>query len=181
MPESEVNFEHQGRNTKKKEYNFDEGAAAIVEKIESLLAVGQEYVVVSIAGSHIEVGKSRLTAEISKSLKQKSIAVEICGNAGSIWTIKDAIKFNKKQSIDRIVIIFEADTRLAACPKEDIEQIRAYDDRDLQKQANQAGLPLNKVDIRVNIYRPDRPFESREGCETFADITIRNEQARDRL
>lgn len=182
MSESETSPKQPEQTAEKKEYNFDQGVSVVVQKIESLLAAGQKYVVVSINGSDVEVGKTHLLAAIAIQLKLKGINVYDCSNSEHIGILKDVIKATEEESpANQIVIIFQADAPTGfPVPKEKIEQERGRSDYSLRQRAEEIGLPLEKIDIRVGIYRPDRPFVSFKGCKIFADIIIRNEQAHNR-
>ena len=49
-------------------------------------------------------------------------------------------------------------------------------DNEIEKKAKMFKLPFSKIDLRVFVYRPDRPFfNARE--KKLADIIIRNEGA----
>lgn len=170
------------KSPEQKEYNFDEGVSVIVEKIESLLQSGQKYVIVSINGSGIDVGKTKLTSEISINLQQKvtGTLVLTCSNADNIDTLKDILSMDTKQKIPKkqVVIIFGADHYTGlVLPKKIKEKVRESADKSLKKNAAAIGLGVDKIDLRIGIFRPDRPFKSIDDCEVFADIIIKNEKA----
>jgi len=182
MSESEKRSEPREQRIESKEYGFDEGASVVVDTIEALLATGQECAAVSVNGSTVHVGKSRFTDEVAIRLKEKGITVINCTNVDSMLTIKDTVALSRKNSeTEQMVILFTADSLTGfSLLKEKIKEVRLNKDNHLKRQADKIGLSVGKIDLRIGIYRPDSPFDKPEGCESFADIMIRNDRAVDK-
>lgn len=158
----------------KKEYSFKEGVKQIIERIDSLLLV-QKYVVVAISGplqGDINVGKTFLEGILGRRFDQRGIPYILASN-------ENALENRASSKIDNGVIVLGA----MGSPGNHIspEKLTLYktlQDSELEEAASSIGMPLSKIDIRVVIYRPDRPLG--EGDRQYSDIIIRNEQAVDK-
>lgn len=60
---------------------------------------------------------------------------------------------------------------------EEAGQVRARYDKELKAILGKLGVQVDGIDIWVGLYRPDKPFATREGKRPLADLIIRNEQA----
>ncbi len=61
---------------------------------------------------------------------------------------------------------------------ETFKKVRERIDARVTWKANSIGVPLSKIDIRILIYRPDKPPLPEE--KQYADVVIRNEKAVDK-
>ncbi|MBU3901147.1 hypothetical protein KKF25_00685 [Patescibacteria group bacterium] len=150
-----------------KEYNAEAGIAKAVSAIERLLK-SQEYVVVAISGSSTNVGKSYISANLMRELTRRDISFAPCGDISSFST-KPEFRVRDGSGKGHVLVL---SAEYPALNKES----KIGQDNYLKKQAEQFGLPISKIDLRIFVYRPDKPFDI--NTET-ADILIRNEEAID--
>lgn len=151
---------------KQTEYSFDKGVNEACKTIERLVA-NQDYVVVAVIGSASDVGKTKLSSAIMKNIFTMGISCTWCSDINSL-RIKP--HFPDVGSTKGRVLMLNAEY-----PPINRKEVQ---DAILARQAKQFGLSISKIDLRVCIYRPDKPFVPYE--LRFADIIIRNEHAVDK-
>lgn len=147
-----------------KEYNAEVGITKAVSIIERLLE-SQEYVVVAISGSSTNVGKTYVSAKLMREIIRRDISFS---SRNDMNNLTKPVFSNSSRKGHVLVLSAEF-------PAPNKESKIGQDDS-LKKQAEQFGLPLSKIDLRIFVYRPDKPFDI--NTET-ADILIRNEGAID--
>lgn len=140
-----------------KKYSFEEGVSNALTKINQLLNE-KKSVIVAVIGSSINTGKTTVSSEIGKKLIEKGIEVKWCP---SVDLITQKIDFPAPGE----VLILQAESPFIG-------------DDELKNQAEKFGLSHKKIDLRVFIYRPDKPFPPNE--TKSADILICNKGARDK-
>lgn len=164
------------------EYNFESGIKAAMERIQSLLAE-KDVVLVGINGSDTNVGKTRVGAELSKLLNENQIPNIRVGGI-------DIIKQNEHKVLSMLaesdqprgVIIFTAQMS-GSYTEDQLTKLKQSFDDDAKEAASRSGLPFDKVDLMISIYRPDKPFVSADeniNTKPIGDIIIRNEKAIDK-
>lgn len=155
----EAKFEERPREN---EYNFEEGVEEAVVRIRQLLDF-QKYVMVAIIGSSNDVGKTNLCAALSEKLSKFGLLVDA---TSEIATIGETDNFSSR------VIILHSEK----FPYEDTQ----IQDDSLKAKMTQIGLPISKIDLRIFIYRSDKPFDKRLNLDrSQASIVIKNERAVD--
>lgn len=183
-------IEHEGQPeiTEKGEYSFEQGVEQIMGRIHSLLS-REDNIVVAIAGpsgggADISVGKTILAGKLGAECMQLDIPLVGVSSLHGVDNILrsriDDIK--RRYHSAKCVVLLDAMGSPGGLKGEGVveqqEKFRTAEEGVLQKYAKQAGLPLSKIDVRVLIYRPDRP--PTEGDRKFADIVIKNDQAVDK-
>lgn len=162
-----------------KEYSFEEGVKQIMERIDSLLS-SQDYVVVAIAGpleDDTNVGKSFLEGRLWRECRQRDIPLAVASDETTLGFLGgDADAKNLKEKGGGVLILGAMGSS-SPTTQEYVERNRAVRDSRLSNAAKSIGLPVTKIDLRVLIYRPDKP--ARAGEYMYNDIVIRNEQAVD--
>lgn len=170
-----------------KEYGFEEGVAQATAEIERLLAA-QDYVVITIAGSSNDVGKTTLTGAIRTELIRRNIPYY---NAPDTSILSELGESFRPQFLDSErnarAIIFEAENPILppelTLPQEEIygekgtKSGKQIQNNKIAQWGKHFGLPVSRVDLRLYIYRPDKPFRPTES--RYADIIIRNDHAID--
>jgi len=63
-------------------------------------------------------------------------------------------------------------------PQADMEAYKRDQDSSLKTIMERFGMPFSRIDLRILIYRPDKPIGAIEA--QYADILIRNDQAVDK-
>lgn len=167
MPEIENRVE---KNAEKKEYTAAEGIDKAVNDIESLLR-SKDYVAVTVTGSNIDVGKTFISTGIIRGLYSRGFSIYAATDIDSL-SIKPCFLESPKKGH---VIVFRAEYEVLL-PGEEGKKMQDYQ---LEKKMQEFGLPISKVDLRVYVYRPDKPF-SETADLNHADILIRNEGAKDK-
>lgn len=146
-PKNEPNLNQKPETeSERPEYNFEEGVEQAMRAIEQLLQ-NQDVVVVGIAGPDgADVGVGKSTLKAGFGANK---AVVIFGALGS-----GADDFTPAQ----------------------VEQYREMQDTLLHNSTTESGLPLNKIDVRIFIYRADQTGPDTKS--PVADITIKNQHAK---
>ncbi|MDD5050912.1 MAG: hypothetical protein PHV93_04240 [Candidatus Pacebacteria bacterium] len=172
------------------EYHFDEGLLHITEKIEALLDSGSKYVTVAIGGlSHddIDIGKTTLSAAIIRHFTAKDIPVYSVPAPGDLAieglvTLQKLIRDSGKENAGGI-ILFNAWHTLVVPPAK-MATAGSNQETILKKHAERVNLPIEKIDLKIGLYRPDRPYAKKnsrnETVFPLADIVICNEKAIDK-
>ncbi len=158
------------RQPEQNEYNFEDGIKQAFSQIKKLLE-SQEYVVVTVCGSSHDVGKTQLAAKIMQEISARRIS---WAWASDIASTMDKPNFTHQPETKGHVLVFGSEQPAREHP---LLNKQAQDER-LAKKGKKFGLPLTKVDLRIYVYRPDKPFTQDE--LQYADIIIRNEQAEDK-
>jgi hypothetical protein len=159
--EGEAKIEQEPRES---DYNFEEGSEEAATRIRQLLD-SQKYVMVAIIGSSNDVGKTSLCRTLSEKLSKFNILVDV---TSEIAMISETYHFSSR------VIILGSE----GFPYNDTK----IQDKALKSKMNQVGLPISKIDLRIFIYRPDRPFDKRLKLDKGqASMVIKNEGAIDAL
>lgn len=175
--------EQSAENSAEKEYDFETGLKEIINKIEQLLSQ-QDAVVILISGpqrNETNVGKTTLCGKIQQELNLKNIPNQSTGDLIFVDKyLAENIKFSQeKYKSDKMVIILGAENSSGTLNEEQTEILKNVQDKELKNKAKKNGLPLNKIDFRILIYRADKGA-TKEEKEYYADIVIRNEQAKDK-
>lgn len=149
-----------------KEYSFEEGFSRAVQMVEELLQ-SQKYVTLAVIGSGTDVGKTYTSVRLGRELGRDMSRSIVLRSNMSLWD-------NPFYEPDKPgVLILHAEDRPGAGPAGIIRQDRVFAER-----AQSVGLPLSKIDIRVYVCRPDKPFRFTMALGT-RDILIKNEKAVD--
>lgn len=170
-----------------KEYGFEEGVAKAIADIERLLAA-QDYVVITIAGSSNDVGKTTLAAALRGKLSARDISHH---SESDTSIVRSSPEQHRPHFLDSErgahAIIFEAECPVLLAeknltPEEElgergIESGKQRQNAFIAEWGKRVDVPLSRVDLRIYIYRPDKPFRPTES--RYADIIIRNDQAID--
>ena len=164
-----------------KEYSFEEGVAEAVTRIKEVLK-DRDFACVSVTGSGIMVGKTTTSAAIHKGLKRAGVETRPIGDSSIIS------KVCFSEDSPKHVIVLEAEwipypgSNFTTLEKRrspaGIKDAKRIQDTKLAAKFKKIGVPIEKIDLRVFVYRPDQPFEDDE--TNCADIIIRNELAKDR-
>lgn len=154
-----------------KEYGAKEGIARAVDEIERLLKT-QKYVVIAVSGSSNDVGKTYISSAIEGELTQRDIPF---ASTGDINTLLIKPVFEKRPGKGR-VLVFEAESPIYGSIKENKNIENKYLENKIKER--KFNLPISKIDIRVYVYRPDKPFSKTVDLRG-ADILIKNEEAFD--
>lgn len=155
-----------------KEYGAEAGIAKAISEIERL-AESQRYVLIAISGSSIDVGKTYVSSRVERGLMERDISFE---SVSSLSTFSTKPVFEKRRDKKGRVLVFEAEGPIFG----PAEEGKKNQDEWLRKKIKEKklGLPVSKIDIRVYVYRPDKPFSPDVDLRS-ADIVIRNEGAVD--
>ncbi len=166
----------------KTESFFNAGINKITRRVDDLLE-DKDYVVVSIAGpltADTHVGKSKLTSELEKELREMGIpycsqpdVTQLNEQSAENLRMLQKILADKKG-----VIILNADYSPERADDVQVVRIRESKDAQIKEVGEKLKLPLTGIDIRVLIYRPDRPADA--AAKKYADIIICNEHAQDK-
>ena len=169
-----------------KEYSFDEGVDVSIEKIKALLET-QDEVVVCITGSGTGVGKTYLDGALGKKLTDLGIANIALANdyfldvyAQRLLDQEDKRYKGRKKAV---IILTAGGTfgdhggRGMEISDAKMTEIKEREDTSLRQAAQKAGLKLEKIDLRIFIYRTDKIFG--KDALRGADIIIKNEKAKD--
>ncbi|MDD3887637.1 MAG: hypothetical protein PHN19_02580 [Patescibacteria group bacterium] len=176
----EKELEMQPEIQEKKEYSFEEGVEETLKRIDSLLEK-QDYIVVAISGS-VDVGKTSFKKEVVKGLELKNITLAIRPNVADIDIhTKEQLEREKSNKGNKkcVVILEAANYPLDNMTEESTRMFKEFLDEELSSRSEEVGLPLLKVDLRIHIYRPDKPFSTNENVNQFADIVINNSHVKD--
>jgi len=178
-----MNQEKLIENSAEKEYDFESGLREIIDRIEQLLSE-QDAVVVSISGpfqNETDVGKTTLCGKIQQELSVKNIPNQSTGDLTFVNKyLAENIKFSQeKYKSKKMVIILGAEGSYGALNENQLNNLKNSQNQELKNQAAKAGLSLEKIDIRILIYRPDKEA-AKEEKEDYADVVIRNDHARDK-
>jgi len=166
-----------------KECLFDEGLEKIMSKIDLLLST-QDGVVIAISGplgNDINVGKTALANKIEAELLRQGIPVIGTSDIDMLneYTVRNIRKMQEEKKSSKFAIVFDAEgISSGGLSPEKQEEYKTVTDESLQRKADLVGLPPLKIDIRILIYRPDRPIDEDE--KQMADIVVRNEGAKDK-
>lgn len=154
-----------------KEYSAEAGIAQAVALIERLLE-SQKYAVMAVSGSAGDVGKTYISSAIERELIERDISF---ARVGSISSFLTKPVYEKRRKGGR-VLVFEAEYPIYG-PAEAGKRLQ---DKWLKEKIKKEKLrlPISKIDIRVYVYRPDKPFPPNVDLNS-ADILIRNEGAFD--
>lgn len=172
-----------GEKQELQELSFDAGVETALESIRQKLET-QDWVVVTICGSANDVGKTTLGGQVGQRLSQQGIPYTSHYDISRLTPLL-------KEEIDRVlrysqaseklknkfVLIFNPVGEKVVPPGMSKLQVEEMDNSRLKTEAEKIGLLITKVDIRILIQRPDRPFD-REYPMLF-DILINNEKAID--
>lgn len=150
----------------KKEYDLEVGISRAIEKIEKLLEKKQ-YVVVEIVGSGSNVGTTHVGSLLEKILQENGVSID---GTSDINNLGGGVTFTNTDG-PRVFFL------RASTPPYTKAFVLAKDDQ-LKEKAEKFNLPFSKIDLRVLVYRPDKPF--RDIDHGLADIIIRNEGALDK-
>lgn len=164
---------------KNKEYDFESGLDEAIRRISDEI-VGD--LVITITGSSNDVGKTFLLKSLSKRLIDLGF---------SISSFSDISSFSRKphfltppNSNERRVLIFDAEylpykysSKKQNILHDKVAILEFSQDNILRQKSESLGLPFTMVDLRLFVYRPDKPFDDNE--KEFADIMIRNDNAID--
>ncbi len=166
---------------KKPEFLFEEGLKEIKNNIANLLK-SNKYVVVEVqSNAETEVGKSTLSQSIVREFSLRKIPILSCANLNSLQSRVYAFQLDQlEQEYEGGVILLDASSTLVILPKDKIDKYKKNIDSRVEKTGKEVGLEIDKVDLRIFIYRPDKPSEKKETDGYVADIIIRNEKAQDR-
>jgi hypothetical protein len=169
--------------TEQKEYGFDDGLQKIMEKINELLS-SQDYVVVAVAGPSMrdtDVGKTFISGRIGRECSNLKLPVVVTSDEKSLPNVAEFV-LNKSHhmvpSSKGIFILGAMGHANSFGDNERVARFKKLQGQRVRQAGDSIGLTLARVDIRVLIYRPDRPIQ--EGDDVWADIIIRNEQAVDK-
>jgi hypothetical protein len=186
LNEKNMDFEKQPEISKENiEYDFESGIKEVMEKIEQLLS-NKDIIVVSISGplpNDTNVGKTTLSSKIAIELHQRNIPFVLTSD--SFMVTKDhekLLRINQTNlSSDKAVIILGAQGSLpGTADAKMVQNFKNQQDNDLKLHTKDTDLHIDKIDIRILIYRPDRKPPSVSGPNAFADIVIRNDYANDK-
>ncbi|OGY87042.1 MAG: hypothetical protein A2319_01835 [Candidatus Kerfeldbacteria bacterium RIFOXYB2_FULL_38_14] len=150
-----------------KEYGFEEGFSKAVQMVEELLR-SQKYVTLAVIGSGTDVGKTYTSARLGNKLgRDMSRSIMLVSDMSLLWN-------NPFDEPDKPgVLILHAEAR----PGKGVAGV-ILQDRVFAERAQNVGLPLSKIDIRVYVCRSDKPFRFTMALGT-RDILIKNEKAVD--
>lgn len=169
----------------KKEFLYKEGVVEVINEIKKLLCQ-KDHIVISISGgvgveggyNDTDVGKTTLGKDLSQELDSLGANVILTSNINSLISNSSLILYYKKNKKKlKMVVIFDDEPNLPVSG-ESREDFNKYRNLKLEKGAKSVKLDLNKFDIDILIYRPDRPA-SKDEIEV-ADIVIKNEKAVDK-
>jgi hypothetical protein len=153
-----------------KEYTAEDGISEAINLIEKLLE-SQEYVTVAVTGSCTDVGKTYISAGILSELDARGISKYTASEFDTLRFKPIFTDCHRKGH----VLVFTAQNPIVIPGNEGIER-----QNDLFKdEMRKVGLPLSKIDLRVYVYRPDKPFHELIDLKN-ADILIRNNLANDK-
>lgn len=154
-----------------KEYSAEAGIAQAIALIERLVE-SQKYVVIAVSGSATNVGKTYISSAIERELIERDIPF---ANVSSMENFSTQPVFGKRRKKGR-VLVFSAEYPIYG-PAQAGKRLQ---DKWLKEKINKEKLrlPISKIDIRVYVYRPDKPFPPDVDLNS-ADILIRNEGAFD--
>jgi len=176
---------HPDQIHQKIEMSFADGLKEITDKTKSLLD-NQDYVVISIAGpmsNDTDVGKTTLSNKIAETFILQGVPHIVMSDVGQILNPNNKILLEHRQqeanSKKGVVILGATISPSGEHSKEAIKSFGLYKDYELKKQADTAGLPLDKIDIKVFIYRVDRPITQND--REYADVIIKNEGAENKI
>lgn len=168
MPKNSQNPENESKN-EPLECNLEDGLQETLLRIEELL-LDQNIVVITIHGSDINVGKSYLSDQLIMALKEKQIGVAWAGSE-----IERLGSFEIELPNDKGVIIFTADPIVGTPLRLNLkDQITKTWDTKIEEAGKKIGLPIKKIDIKIAIQTPEKPFEQQENWGPSADIIITN-------
>ena len=149
------------------ECTAETGVALAADKIEELVRK-QDHVVVAIIGSNVNVGKTYISAKLEGLLMEKKIPVysmtdiSLLNHAPRYWP--------KNDQFGKVLIL-----RSEFPPYDGKEE----QDARLSTQAQKFSADLSKIDLRIYVYRPDKPFHSAD-LQNFSsdeDLLINNSEA----
>ncbi len=167
------------------EYSFYDGLKQITDRTKTLLS-NQDYVVISIAGpmsNDTNIGKTTLGNKIAEKMILQDIPHIVVSDVEHILNPNNKILLEHRQqetgSKKGVVILSATISPSGEHTKDAMQKFSTYKDEELKKQANTAGLPLQKVDIKVFIYRADRPITPND--REYADVIIKNESAENKI
>lgn len=152
-----------------KEYSAEAGVAKTVALTERLLE-SQKYVVIAISGSAVDVGNTYIDQAIKRELMLRDISF---AQVGSIGTFMTKPIFEKRRKGGR-VLVFETESPVFG----PVEEGKRLQNKWLKERIKEKKLrlPISKIDIRIYVYRPDKPF-TQDVDLRGADILIKNEGA----
>ncbi len=167
------------------EFSFDDGLKQITEKTKILLNT-QDYVVISIAGplsDDTNVGKTTIGNRVAQELIIQDIPHVVVSDVEQLSNPNNVLLLKHRQeeagSQKGVVILSASISPSGENSKEAMEKFSLHKDVELKKQADKIGLSLDKIDIKVFIYRADRPITPND--REFADVIINNEGAENKI
>ncbi|MEK9166790.1 MAG: hypothetical protein AAB836_00660 [Patescibacteria group bacterium] len=165
------------------EYTFNEGVQETVKRIADLM-LSQDYVVASVEGpasDDISVGKTTLSGAICQACTMNGIPFVSLSSLSRIDKhLKEAVDRQERVRGRKKCLILL--TATGNCDDEDIkvhERYRNANNKFLERTAKSVGLNLEKIDLSILVYRPDRPIP--DGSKISVDLIVRNEFAKDKI
>ena len=156
-----------------KEYSAEEGIEAVVSFLENLLKK-QNYAAITVTGSNTDVGKTWIPAAIANELQSRGI--EVATGLSKIDTLEHVCPiFN--ESPKGKVLIFHDQHPIPYHP--DTEFIKQSQDKKVKTYAQAHGLPFDRINLRIFVFRPDKPFDHPQALQ-HADILINNQGAKNK-
>lgn len=154
-----------------KKYSAKEGIIRAISEIERLLK-SQKFVVMTICGSAHDVGRTYISSAIEIELIQRDISF---ATESSIGIFSTEPVFREGSGEGR-VLMFQAIGPIYG----PAEKGKRIENKWLKREIKERKfkIPISKIDIRVYVYRPDKPF-SKDVDLRGADILIKNEGAFD--
>jgi len=120
---------------------------------------------VAIIGSSSNVGKTALTRALSREMLGKKISVACESEINTMSRMPYFIQ-DGDDTVGHVLLL-----GAEYSPLND----KRERDKIIKKKGDELGLPITQMDLRIYIYRPDRPFRNDE--LKFSDIIIKNDHA----
>ncbi len=166
------------------EYSFEAGVNEAVRRIHELLK-RQDIVVVSVGGAAEgdtrDVGKTYVSNTILQKLYSAGIPFVGMGHALQldVYSVRQLKEEMEIRGTKKAVIMLHAQgTTIDSTDTVILKRRKSIHDEFLLSISTQAGLPLEKIDLRILVYRPDRPVSENE--KRSVDLRIRNDFAKNK-
>lgn len=157
-------------------YSFEDGLQKTIDKIKEI-AKQKKIVTVALVASDTDVGKTYFCIKVGQKISEHNTLFVVAEKSDRLEDAKHEINLEKRcgNRFNAIVIFFENEfAYFGSSAKEVLKNNEQY----MAKQAKKLNLPIDKFDLKIALYRPDKPFSVNPN--DFADIVIENEGAFDK-
>ncbi|MBI2436775.1 MAG: hypothetical protein HYV41_03490 [Candidatus Magasanikbacteria bacterium] len=149
------------------EFNFEAGISEAVRRIQKIYET-QKYIAIAVIGSGADVGKTTLATQLQRKLMELGMKTAWESNIGNMFYPPYFDKFTEAGQEGGILVLHDEYAPL---------ENTSVQDEQLAMKSKAFELPFSKIDLRIYVYRPDRPFRPED--LKFADIIIKNDHAID--